>query len=460
MLLCTIHIFSQTYNEVITDGDNLMNRGKYVEALKKYDAAEALDPTKKNEVKIKRDKLFNKISTVGRSASNASVEIKKLLDTIQNQKETVKMALELASANITKAQKYINGLNLGRGNLALVNKPDRSNNNKYGFINKNGDLVIDNKYDDANPFDYTGFARVSRINYSGSIWSEITYLVDTAGHEYKSAYQIDNLKSGITALDLRDSIFNRLPLEIFSQSELKVFLLQGNLQTPLSLPGEIKNIQNLESFSSIGYILESLPSEIGLLSKLRTLQLSYCQLNNLPPDIVKLERLQVLDLSSNAMNAFPSEVFSMLQLQSLNLASNGFENIPEQISNLEKLITLDLNWNKLKTLPKQFGNLRKLQYLNLDKNLLNTLPTEIGNLKDLQELILSGNQFESFPMQILTMTNLELLDMSSNRALKTIPAEISKLKNLRSLKLINTSIPISEQNKIRNLLPWCYIIFK
>lgn len=407
------------YNSIIRDGDKAMQNGNYLDALKKYDAAEAFDLASAN--------------------------------------------LDLASINIAKAQKYINGLNLAKGNLAIVlNVPKGGTNPKYGFINKNGDVVIDYKYEDAAPFDYTGFARMKRTNHTGSKnnWEETTYLIDITGKEYKSAYSLVDLKKDITALDLRDTTIEAFPSGIFSQPQLKVLLLQGDLQTPITIPGEIKKLQNRECFSSLSYIIDSLPSETGLLNNLKSLIVSYSHLKSLPADIVKLEKLESLDLSGNSMAVFPAEIFSLSQLQSLNMASNSFDKIPEQIGNLEKLQQLDLQWNKLKSLPAQVGKLKNLQYLNLDKNILESLPDEIGQLKNLQDLVLTGNKLTGFPMEILPLTNLESLDLSANRSLKTIPPEISKLKNLRTLKLVNTSIPVSEQTRIKNLLPWCYIIFK
>jgi len=471
IILLSINSFSQTdFNTIIKDGDNAMKNNNFVDALKKYDAAEAAYPSRKDEVKVKRDILFSKIAAVGRSTGTANNQIKRLLDTIQGQKETIKMAFDLASSNlelarinIAKSQRYINGLNLAKGNLAIVfNVPKGGSNPQYGFINKNGDVVIGYKYDHAAPFDYTGFARVKRINLSGSNnknWEETTYLIDTAGREYPSAHFITGLRPANTALDLRDSVLEEFPSAIFSHPQLKVLLLQGDLQTVVPLPAEIQKMKSLECFSSLSYIFDSIPAEIGQLNNLRSLIISYGQLKRLPSAIVKLEKLQSLELSGNSMTAFPEGIVSLLQLRSLSLASNSIDKIPGQIGALVNLQKLDLQWNRLVTLPPQIGNLKNLQFLNLDKNKFEELPREIGLLKNLQDLVLTGNQLRSFPMQILPLTNLESLDLSSNKLLKTIPPEISQLKNLRTLKLTDTAIPVSDQARIRNLLPWCYIIF-
>ena len=371
--------------------------------------------------------------------------------------------LELARINIAKSQRYINGLNLAKGNLAIVfNVPKGGSNPQYGFINKNGDVVIGYKYDDAAPFDYTGFASVKRINLSDSgnkKWEETTYLIDTSGREYPSAHIIGDLRSGITALDLRDEVLEEYPSEMFSHPQLKILLLQGDLQTVITLPAEIQKMKSLECFSSLGYVFDSIPAQIGQLDNLRSLIISYGRLKSLPAEIKNLEKLQSLELSGNSMTAFPEGIVSLIQLRSLNLASNSLDKLPGQIGDLVNLQKLDLQWNRLTSLPPQIAHLKNLQFLNLDKNRFEQLPPEIGQLKSLQDLVLTGNPLRSFPMQILPLTNLESLDLSSNKLLKTIPTEITQLKNLRTLKLTDTAIPVSDQARIRNLLPWCYIIF-
>jgi GTPase SAR1 family protein len=67
--------------------------------------------------------------------------------------------------------------------------------------------------------------------------------------------------------------------------------------------------------------------------------------------------------------------------------------------------------------------------LILSGNQLKTLPAEIGKLKNLTALDLSNNQLTSLPAEIGELKNLTELYLSGNQ-LKTLPAEIVELKNL------------------------------
>ena len=105
------------------------------------------------------------------------------------------------------------------------------------------------------------------------------------------------------------------------------------------------------------------------------------------------------------------------------------------IQELKKLKKLDLMNNQFKRLPKEIGNLKALTKLYLKGNHLKTLPKEIGNLKALTKLNLYDNQ------------------------LKTLPKEIGNLKALTLLLLGGNPLSDKEKEKIKKLLPKCYIFF-
>ncbi|MEI7652600.1 MAG: leucine-rich repeat domain-containing protein [Verrucomicrobiota bacterium] len=65
---------------------------------------------------------------------------------------------------------------------------------------------------------------------------------------------------------------------------------------------------------------------------------------------------------------------------------------------------------------------------------LNTLPAEIGRLTNLKTLNLDNNQLTTLPSEIGSLTNLKTLNLSENQ-LTTLPSEIGRLTNLQVLAL-------------------------
>ena len=61
------------YAEAIKEGDNAFSRQQYKTAINKYFAAEAFDPTKKDEVKVKVNRVFDRIEALRTEADTARV---------------------------------------------------------------------------------------------------------------------------------------------------------------------------------------------------------------------------------------------------------------------------------------------------------------------------------------------------------------------------------------------------
>ncbi|MBD2411051.1 leucine-rich repeat domain-containing protein [Nostoc calcicola FACHB-3891] len=97
----------------------------------------------------------------------------------------------------------------------------------------------------------------------------------------------------------------------------------------------------------------------------------------------------------------------------------------------------------------------KVTELDLSGKGLTTLPAEIGRLTELRSLYLRSNQLSSLPGEFGQLTNLQSLDLSSNQ-LSSMPGEIGQLTNLRSFNLrINklSSLPgeIGQLNNLQTL---------
>jgi len=357
-------------------------------------------------------------------------------------------------------------------NLFLDNKEG-----KYGFLDKNGVLVIDYKYDEALPFD-TKYFKAKQGN--------IEYLIDKQGNEYKFTHKISELTSDIEAFDFsgEQRKFNKdsIRQKILKNKQLKVLFLRNCdisyvppkisqlqfLETLdlsendlVSLPpeiGELKNLQtlnlsknkNLSSLDGIEKLmtlqtldlsynetLTSLPAEIRQLQVLQTLNLAYnTKLSSLPTEIGELFFLQILNLEVSNLSSLPAEIGKLESLQDLDLSNNNLSSLPSEIGQLEFLQTLDLKENNLKSLPVEISMLKKsLKVLDLSDNNLSYIPSGIGQLTSLRTLDLSRNNLVSLPSEIGQLESLETLRLTYNDNLSSLPEEIGQLQSLRVLEL-------------------------
>jgi len=114
---------------------------------------------------------------------------------------------------------------------------------------------------------------------------------------------------------------------------------------------------------------------------------------------------------------------------------------------------LDLSNSDLTKVPAYvFGQFR-LTELNLSHNrLIGALPAEIRQLTKLQVLDVSGNLMTGVPAEIGQLSELRRLDLSNNR-LTGLPQELGDLKNLEELDLSGNSVSENDLAIISSLLP-------
>jgi Leucine-rich repeat (LRR) protein len=311
------------------------NQKDYKAILDNLDSAEGYPDSKAEEIRGLRRRVFVLIENEKNEAKRARDEAKKALAQVEIEKQKAiaeKRYAQVAEAKAKNAQSEtviaLNQIKIER-QTAIAEKTkaqaaeakakavldkiyfyddkfrlayDKDNKN-YGFIDKDLNIKIDFKYDEALPFDNTGFAKVKKRN--------AYYLIDTTGTiEYKLATDINQLDSNITALDLRNKELTKIPPSVFQQIQLKVLLLGSNQLT--SLPSEFAKLSNLTSLGLSSNRLTSLPSEFEKLTNLKTLDLANNKLTSLPSDFGKLTNLQSLDLSKNAIQKEEHEIIKKL----------------------------------------------------------------------------------------------------------------------------------------------------
>ncbi len=95
------------YNEAILQGDEAFKNGKYKAAINKYFAAEAFDPSKKENVKVKVNAVFDKIEALRKEADNANNKAQKALTQLKaEQIKTERALIEAENARKSAEESY------------------------------------------------------------------------------------------------------------------------------------------------------------------------------------------------------------------------------------------------------------------------------------------------------------------------------------------------------------------
>ncbi|PVH38056.1 hypothetical protein PAHAL_5G164200 [Panicum hallii] len=127
-----------------------------------------------------------------------------------------------------------------------------------------------------------------------------------------------------------------------------------------------------------------------------------------------------------------------LTLANTNVAGS----FSDAVGNLSALTHLDASNNSISGgFPTALYRCASLQYLNLSQNYLGgVLPADIGRGlgEHLTTLDLNGNEFNgTIPASLSRLRNLQFLALNSNRFAGTIPVELGELTSLQKLYLAN-----------------------
>jgi len=413
-----------SFPDAMKMGDDEFKKKEYRKAINFYLAAEAFDASKKNEVKDKVNQAFNEIEKLRNEAEAAK---KRALIEKENaekaNRETAMAKIESDSAKnkaiksdsvtkiaLAKAQKLIDAFYFHKDRFALVYK---EHENRFFFIDENGDEIRRlGRWDKAEQFNKIGLAKVGNIDWGGAFGLGLSpdttlaafdFLMDTSGKRYAI----------------------------------------------ITDKGQLRYLNSIDGYA-VDYSFTKIKDSNNLFfgdKDVRILILSENKLESLPPEIRELKNLRKLDLSKNYLKSLPSEIGELKYLTGLYLSKNYFTSLSPEIGKLNNLTELDLTGNQLDSLPKEIGELKNLTELYLRNNHLEKLPKELGQLKNLTTLDLANDQNILAQIDPYALTN----------SLKSLPEEIGKLKKLKRLFLTGNSIPKTEIEKIRKLLPNCKI---
>ena len=231
------------YQELIKEGDAYLIRQEpdYKQAMNAYSAAMTACKDKMPEVQKKIVGLFEKVNQLKTKAEKSEqkalaqqLRTDSALTVAENEKQNAFQEKLRADSALHIAESIVHQFYFYDDKFALAVKKKHeyidikqcqvcmATNNLYGFIDPEGNTVIDFKYEEAFPFDMeTGFAKVKLNNQY--------YLIDTTGtREYLLCDDPEKLNNFTVALDLRNRGLKSIPEKIYKYPQIKILLLSGN----------------------------------------------------------------------------------------------------------------------------------------------------------------------------------------------------------------------------------------
>jgi len=153
--------------------------------------------------------------------------------------------------------------------------------------------------------------------------------------------------------------------------------------------------------------------------------------------INKSEKLIIDDFN---LPDFPEVLLTFTWLKELELYELIFSDIPEDFTRLKNLKSLSLKLKFLDKLPSTLQRLSELEKLKLERTSITELPDNLSELTKLKELMIISNKgLKQISEQISRLTNLEFLYLYSNE-IESIQKTIFRLENLKVLHLANNRI--------------------
>ncbi|KAJ9559374.1 LOW QUALITY PROTEIN: hypothetical protein OSB04_013988 [Centaurea solstitialis] len=265
---------------------------------------------------------------------------------------------------------------------------------------------------------------------------------------------------GLTDLNLPINKFSGpIPLSLSNATYLENLALNQN-----SFTGSVPNFSRLQRLRWFAVGSNQLGngksdnldfvSSLANCTKLTWLGFGFNNLGGvLPRSIFNFTLLTSLRIERNLISGnIPYEIGKLVNIERLMLSYNQFNGIiPDSIGNLRNLVELTLKNNLLSgSIPSSLGNLTQLITLFLDGNKLEgTVPSGLSNCKGLQNLDLSRNNLSGYILKgIFGLSSLTIgLDLSNNRFVGSLPAEVGTLQNLVAFdvsnNMISGAIPVS-----------------
>lgn len=138
-------------------------------------------------------------------------------------------------------------------------------------------------------------------------------------------------------------------------------------------------------------------------------------------------------------------------------AAKEYTSLADAMKEPTKVIKLSLSG--VQTVPADVAKLPNLQVLIISGTQvdLKQIILQVSGLP-IQELYLRESQLSVLPAEITKLINLKQLDLSFNKY-TSLPAEMSQLGKLQTLNLLENQFADAEKDKVKKMLPNTKILF-
>ena len=300
---------------------------------------------------------------------------------------------------------------------------------KYGFVDKDGNLVFDCMYDrvvSTGPLSVSGYRKV--------IIDDVSFLLYPNGDSYRFIDDYCDIDENITALSLgtRDKKPYEVDDEVFEHTQIRALTLYNVSANSLK---KLKNFDRIEHLK-VYFRGQDIPVEIFDLVHLKSLMIIAHNAKTIPPEIGKLENLERFRFVTKRSLSVPSEIGNLKKIKVLYLDGSSdyryrpLPPLPKEVTQLEQLEQLTIDYPSDNLIPEGLGKLARLKHLSI--HIDTTLSPSLGELKNLESLNLLIRERDNLNMEALKkLTNLKSLSVSgSGNFLSTITRDLKKLKYL------------------------------
>lgn len=174
--------------------------------------------------------------------------------------------------------------------------------------------------------------------------------------------------------------------------------------------------------------------------------------------IKKFKIIGVITLFLSTFFATNCEIFAQTLLSESQLSSSKeYTSLEAALLEPNKVVKLSLTI--VQNLPADVAKLPNLQVLIISgtKIDLKQVISQVSGLP-IQELYLRESELSVLPAEITKLSNLKQLDLSFNKY-TSLPAEMSQLSKLQTLNLLENKFADAEKDKVKKMLPNTKILF-